>query len=168
MSMSTPDPQSSYDPYWDVGAKKIKNEAERQGNWLGRSHYPDAVVDDLVELKSLAQRVCKTWWNRLQKVDRQFDYAEVERIYTGNFIAGYTEGVDAETPHEVKEARKKVLAQTGGATVAVKNARYYDDRAIYELELHDSLYLTTADKTTAFEVHFNRDGDIVQSEVAEQ
>src|SRR3954471_17891223 len=111
MSMSTPDPQSYYSPYWDVGAKKIQDEAQTQGNWLGRSHYPDAVVDDPAELKSLARRVCKTWWNGLQKVNREFDYAEVERIYTSSFITGYTKGVDNETPYEVREARKKHIAQ---------------------------------------------------------
>jgi hypothetical protein len=132
------------------------------------THYPDAVVDDPAELKSLAQRVCKTWWNRLRKVNREFDYGEVERIYTRTFIAAYTKGVDAETPYEVKEARKKHIAQTGGATVTVENVRYFDDRAIYELKLTDGLYLRTADKSTAFEVHLDRNGNIVQSELAEQ
>lgn len=105
------DRDSYFNPYFDGGVTRIKEKAGYSGEFLARSHYPDAVITDEGEIRQLAQRVCKSWWGNLEKSGRTIDYDEVSRVYVSTFVASYVKGVDSATPYKEKAAREKQLAQ---------------------------------------------------------
>lgn len=142
-----------YDTSDSAGAGRTQKKGAAKGDALAKSHYPYAVIDDVQELRALAESLCIQWWSKLKGNENHKDsLPEVKRVYVTSFARKYMEHLESLKPPSESQAGRSHQQEV---EVKIKDERRLTDGVLYTVDFFDPVRMT---RSVSFGVSVKDDG----------